>query len=115
MPLSGGWIKLHQRRAGAIDAAGKFLADGNGDIPELVADEVEPHRERGDDPAKDDVGDNGPDQLADAHAALARPHDDGRREDEKADEPQLLAQVFDHRLKIGNEIADGHVRTWKCR
>jgi hypothetical protein len=28
---------------------------------------------------------------------------------EVADEPQLLAQVFDHRLKVGNKVADSHV------
>ena len=85
------------------------MADGNGDVPELVADQVEPHRKRGDDPAQDDVGHDGANQLPDAGTALARPHDDGRSEDEKADEPQLLAQVFDHWLKVGNKVADSHV------
>jgi hypothetical protein len=89
-------------------APGKFGADGNGDVPKFVADQIEPHGERGDNPAEDNVGDNGPDQLADAGAAPAGPHDDGRREDEIADEPQLLAEVFNHRLQIRNEITDGH-------
>src|ERR1019366_6688261 len=63
--------QLHERRAGAVHAAGKLRADGNCDIPELVADEVEPHGQRGDDPAQDDIGDDGPHQLGDARAAPA--------------------------------------------
>ncbi len=98
----GGLDQLHERRAGAVEAAGEFLADGNSYVPEFVPDGVEPKRERGEQAANHEVGHDGAQQLADAGAAATRADNDGGGHYEEADEAQLLVQGFDHRLESGN-------------